>query len=87
MKMTSVEIIYTAIIWAEESMIQMINGCEDGDPYRAEVSNQLKQMRAYRKRRFGKPDCPFKDAKLLSLDELRALKTVARSPQELGDAS
>lgn len=72
-KMTSVEIIYTALIWAEESMALMIDGCHDDDPYRAEVMGQLKQMRAYKRRRFGKPDDPFKDAKLVSLDELRQL--------------
>lgn len=72
-KMISVEIIYTAITWAEESMLQMVHGCHETDPYRAEIMDQLKQIRAYKRRRFGKPDDPFRDAKLVSLDELRAL--------------
>lgn len=71
-KLTGAEIIYVAITWAEESMALMIDGCHDDDPYRAEVMDQLKQMRAYKRRRFGKPDDPFKDAKLVSLEELRA---------------
>lgn len=72
-RMTSVEIIYAAITWAEESMALMIDGCHEGDPYRETVLDQLKQMRAYKRRRFGKPDDPFKNAKLVSLDELRQL--------------
>lgn len=79
MRLTAVEIMQIAITWAEESMVQMINGCEENDPYRAEVADQLKQMRAYRKRRFGKPQDPFEGAKLLSLDELRKLPNTALS--------
>lgn len=74
-KMTAVEIIQIAITWADESMVQMISGLSSDDPHRAEVKDQLKQMRAYRKRRFGNPKDPFEGAKLLGLDELRKLPT------------
>lgn len=74
-KMTAAEIIYTALVWGEESMAQMISGCAEDDPYRADVSDQLKQLRAYRKRRFPPPPDPFKGAKLMSLDEIRATRT------------
>lgn len=72
-KMTSAEIIETAIIWAEESMEQMLFGLSDDDAHRVVVKDQLKQLRAYRKRRFGKRIDPFEGAKLLGLDELRKL--------------
>ncbi|MFI5423143.1 MAG: hypothetical protein ACHQWH_04305 [Nitrososphaerales archaeon] len=71
LKLTAAELIHIAITWAEESMLQMIHGCPEGGEYRAEVIDQLKQLRAYRKRRYGKPSDPFKDAKLVTLDELR----------------
>jgi hypothetical protein len=79
-RLTAVQIIHIAITWAEESMLQMINGCPEGDPYRAEVLDQLRQMRAYKKRRFGKPNDPFEGARLVGLDELRKL-VPPRSPQ------
>lgn len=75
MKRTSAEIIAIAIVWAEESMLQMIDGCQDDDPYRAEVVDDLKQMRAYQNRRFGKRKDPTDDAKLLTLDEIRAQRS------------
>jgi hypothetical protein len=72
-KLTSAEIIHIAVTWAEESTLQMIGGCPEDDSYRAEVADQLKQMRAYRKRRFGKPANPFEGASLIGLDELRKM--------------
>lgn len=72
-KLTAAEIIYTALVWADESMDQMISGCAEQDPYRAEVISLRKQLRAYRNRRFGKPKDPFEGAKALTLDELRRL--------------
>jgi len=77
-KMTAAEIMLVAITWAEESMVQMIGGMPVDDPYRDEVRSQLKQMRAYRKRRFGKPHNPFEGAKLLGIDELRKLPSTIR---------
>jgi hypothetical protein len=72
-KLSAAELVYIAITWAEEGMIQMIDGCHNDDPYRADVKNQLKQMRAYRRRRFGKPTNPFEGAKLVNMTEMRAL--------------
>jgi hypothetical protein len=70
-KMTAAEIVYTALVWGEESMVQMVAGCHESDPYRTEVAEQLKQLRAYRKRRFGTPPDPFEGAKPMSLEEIR----------------
>lgn len=72
-KMNAAEIVRVAIIWAEESMCEMIHGCSHDDPYRKQVQDLLKQMRTYRNRRFGKPRDPFEGGKLLGLDELRKL--------------
>jgi acyl-CoA hydrolase len=72
--MTAAEIIYAALVWGEEGMEQMISGCAEGE-YRDEVSAQLKQLRAYRKRRFPPAPDPFKNAKPMSLDEIRASRT------------
>lgn len=71
-KLSAAEIVYMAITWAEESMAQMVAGCDADDPYRAEVKDWMKQMRAYRDRRFGKPqNNPFEGAKLINMMELR----------------
>jgi hypothetical protein len=85
MRLTAAELMKIAITWAEESMVQMISGCEKDDPYRADVADQLKQLRAYRKRRFGAPVDPFKDAKKLTLDELRQLPNSALTRPLCGD--
>lgn len=70
-KMTAGEIVYAALVWADEGMEQMIFGCQDDDPYRAEVKDQLKQLRAYRKKRFGEMKEPTEGAKLVNvLEEL-----------------
>lgn len=74
-KMTTAEIIHVAITWAEESMVQMVGGCHEDDPYRADVLDQLKQIRAYKRRRYGKPEDPFKDAKLVSIFDLKPTQT------------
>ena len=70
-KLSASELVYIAIIWAEESMLQMIGGCDPEDPYRAEVKDQLTQLRAYRNRRFGKPENIFEGAELVTMAELR----------------
>ena len=72
-KMNAAEIVRIAIIWAEESMCEMIHGCHEDDPYRKQVQDQLKQLRDYRNRRFGKSRDPFEGAESLGLDELRKL--------------
>jgi hypothetical protein len=68
-KLSASQIVYVAITWAEESMLQMIGGCDKDDPYRAEVLDELKQIRTYRDKRFGKPADPFKDARLVNVIE------------------
>lgn len=73
-KLTAAEITHTALIWAEESMLQMIGGLSDSDPHKAVVTDEYRQLRAYRKRRFGLPPDPFKDTKLVSLEELREMR-------------
>ena len=80
-KLSAAEIVYAAITWAEESMLQMIAGCDESDPYRAEVRDQLKQMRAYRDRRFGKPrNNPFEGARLVDMATLRQSQHSEESP-------
>lgn len=74
-KLTAAEIIFTALVWGDESMSQMIEGLHDGDPYKAEVKSELKQLRAYRQRRFGKDRNPFEGCKTVTLEELRAERT------------
>lgn len=69
-KLSAAQIVYIAISWAEESMLQMIDGCQDDDPYRAEVLDQIKQMRVYRNARFGKPKNPLEGAVLVDAMEL-----------------
>lgn len=66
-KMSANEIVFTALIWAIESMDQMISGTHESDPYRAELIEERRQLRAYRNKRFGKPVNPFKDAKLVDV--------------------
>lgn len=66
-KMTAGEIIHAALVWGEEGMEQMVNGCDHDDPYRAEVLDQLKQLRAYRKKRFGVRPEPTDGAKLVNV--------------------
>lgn len=73
-KMTAAEIIYAALVWGEEGMLSMIGGLDDSDPYKAEVSDQWKQLRAYRRRRFGKERSPFEGCKTVTLDEIRNSK-------------
>jgi hypothetical protein len=69
--MTAAEIIHAALIWGEEGMQQMIHACHADDPYRAEVKDQLKQLRAYRKKRFGEQIEPTEGARLVNvLEEL-----------------
>lgn len=65
------EIIRIALIWADESMLAMVHGCDEKDPYRTEVLDQLKQLRAYYKHRFGKRRDPFEGAEFVSLATLR----------------
>lgn len=70
-KMTAGEIVYAALVWGEEGMAQMVHACHADDPYRAEVLEQLKQLRAYRKKRFGEMREPTEGARLVNvLDEL-----------------
>lgn len=78
-KLSAAELVRIAIVWAEESMLQMIDGLGNSDPYRAEVADQLKQMRAYSRRRFGSRPDPTAGARLVGLDELRQL---AATPTE-----
>lgn len=78
-KMSVSAIIEQALVWAEESIDQMIAGHSDKDPHRAELIELRRQMRAYHRRRFGKAADgkaadPFAGAKALSLDELRKLR-------------
>jgi len=73
-KMTASQIVYTALIWAEESMYTMIDGTHESDPHRAELKDELKQLRAYRKRRYGQPSDPFAGATAMSLEDLRKLR-------------
>lgn len=63
-KLSASQIIYKALVWAEEGMEQMV----DADPhgYGIIVSDELKQLRAYRYRRFGKPKDPLEGAKKVS---------------------
>lgn len=70
-KMTAGEIVHTALIWGEESMEQMIAGTDKDDPYHAQVKSELKQLRAYRKRRFGERPDPTAGCKLVSALEIR----------------
>lgn len=70
-KLSAAQLVQIAITWAEESMMQMICGCPKDDPYRAEVSEQLKQLRIYRRQRFGKPRDPLEGANLVDVTELR----------------
>lgn len=70
-KMIAAEIIYAALVWGEEGMLSMIGGLNDSDPYKAHVTNQWKQLRAYRRRRFGKENNPFEGCKTVTLEELR----------------
>lgn len=77
-KLSATDLVRISIIWAEESMRQMIYGCSDDDPYRAEVKDQLRQLLAYRNRRFGKPKDPLAGAKLVNVTEMR------RDTQERG---
>ena len=60
-KLSAAEIIYKALVWAEESMEQMV----DGDPgeYGKQVADELRQLRAYRKKRFGERPDPLVGAK------------------------
>lgn len=69
-KLTSSEIVYKALVWAEESMEEMIRGC-DGNEYGQEVEAELKQLRAYRKKRFGASADQFKGAKLVNAVETK----------------
>lgn len=73
-KMSAAEIIYAALVWGEEGMLQMIGGLDKSDPYKAEVTSQYNQLRAYRRRRFGKEKDPFKGCKTITIMELRAQK-------------
>lgn len=65
--MTAHEIIYTALVWGEESLTQMIVGCSPKDPYRAECEGKLRQLQAYRKRRFGKEKNLLEGSKLVDV--------------------
>lgn len=53
-KMTVAEITLTALVWAEESMEQMIDGCGSDSEHGKKVAAELKLLRDYRLRRFGK---------------------------------
>lgn len=69
--MTASEIVHTALVWGEEGMVQMVRACHADDPYRAEVKDQLKQLRAYRRKRFGERKEPTEGARLVNvLEEL-----------------
>ena len=86
-KLTATEIVRIALIWAEESMHQMVDGCDRDDPYRADVADQLKQMKAYNRRRFGERPDPLAGAKLVSIEEIReknaeASAALASIPEE-----
>ncbi len=82
-KLTSAEIVHKALVWAEESMLQMIGGLDDADPHKAVVTNEYKQLVAYRKRRYGTPPDPFKGTRLVGMDELRKMRDSSSSrPRE-----
>lgn len=66
-KMTAGEIVHAALVWGEEGMAQMVDACHMDDPYRAEVLDQLKQLRAYRRKRFGEMPDPTADARLVNV--------------------
>lgn len=56
--MNASEIVYIALVWAEENMEAMIESLDgvSGDDCaveRQKVATQLRQLREYRKRRFG----------------------------------
>lgn len=72
-RMTAAEVIYTALVWAEESMAQMVHGCGPDSEHGRHIADEIKQLRAYRVRRFGKERSPFEGSKLMSLDELSKL--------------
>lgn len=59
-KLTASQIVHIALVWAEESMEQMV----DGDPgeYGKQVADELRQLRAYRLKRFGEQTDPFVEA-------------------------
>lgn len=69
-KMRASEIILQALIWAEESIHEMINGTSGDDPHRAELVELRKQMRTYRKRRYGKLPDPLAGAKPVNIFHL-----------------
>ena len=71
-KMTAREIVYAALVWGEEGMEQMVRACHADDPYRAEVFAELKQLRAYRKKRFGERKEPTDGARLINILEQEA---------------
>lgn len=56
-KLTASQIVYKALVWAEESMEEMVRGSRDENGRK--VADELKQLRAYRKKRFGQPKDPF----------------------------
>lgn len=72
-RMPADKIIYNALVWAEESMLAMLGGLPVADAYRVKLLDELKQMRAYRNRRFGKPKDPFAGTRKMGIDELRRL--------------
>lgn len=65
-KLTNAQIIYKALVWAEESMAEMVHGC-GGNEYGQEVEADMKQLRAYRKKRFGERADPMKGAKPINV--------------------
>jgi hypothetical protein len=72
--MSASEIVLQALIWGEESITEMINGTHESEPHRAELVELRRQMRVYRKRRYGKPVDPFANAKLVSAFDLPITK-------------
>jgi len=65
-KMSASEIVYFALVWADENVEAMMTACRESDPELVKtLADNLRQMRAYRIKRFGKPANPMADAKLV----------------------
>lgn len=69
-KLSSRQIVKRALDWGIESMYEMILGTDQKDPNRIRLESEIKQMRAYRKRRFGDPVDRFKDCVAVDIRDL-----------------
>lgn len=74
-RMTPRQIILFALVWADENIeayIDAITGVSDLEDSRTELRWKLKQLRAYRRRRFGGHTDPFADAKMVNVFDAAA---------------